>query len=139
MADHSFYDYDHSRDTDRYLLLSSCSSSSLVYDPAADLWSPLPQSSSVPGPGPDWSPCRAVVHKSAVYFLGNRSVTKVDFLTKYFLQLFRNGKISNDFYKLNVNQGCQLVEEEPFKDDRTHSSFSSCDGYLYLFSGGQVG
>ena len=31
-----------------------------------------------------------------------------------------------------------MLEQEHFKDDRNLSSFSSCDGYLYLISGGQV-
>ena len=45
---------------------------SLVYDPAVDLWTPVTLSSSDPGPDPDWRPCRAAVHKDAVYFLGKR-------------------------------------------------------------------
>ena len=67
----------HYRDTDRYLLLTGGSGpqapSSLVYDPAVDLWTPVTLSSSDPGPDPDWRPSRAAVHRDAVYFLGNRS------------------------------------------------------------------
>ena len=120
------------RDTDRYLFLTGASSS-LVYDPAVDLWTPVTLSS----PDPDWRPSRAAVHRDAVYFLGNRSTPHSAAIT-HCSNNFRDGQICKDFYKIDLNQGCQILEQEHFKDDRNQPSFSSCDGYLYLISGGQV-
>ena len=128
------------RDTDRYLFLTGGSgpgASSLVYDPAVDLWTPVTLSSSDPGPDPDWRPSRAAVHRDAVYFLGNRSTPHSAAIT-HCSNNSRDGQISKDFYKVDLNHGCQILEQEHFKDDRDQSSFSSCDGYLYLISGGQV-
>ena len=92
------------RDTDRYLLLTGGSgpqaSSSLVYDPAVDLWTPVTLSSSDPGPDPDWRPSRAAVHKDAVYFLGNRSTPQKGILRQKliavtFLEMVKLAKTSS--------------------------------------------
>ena len=49
----------------------------LIYDPSVDIWSSLLlPSSPINGSSlQSWRPCRAAVHKSLVYLIGNRQST----------------------------------------------------------------
>ena len=109
----------------------------LVYDPSVDIWSSLsvPQSSINSSSTSSWTPCRAAVHKGLVYLIGNRQITIIKVLSKFkaLIIYYRDNKLSNEFYKLDLNNFDQgLLHQDHYKDIRSAPSFTSCEGYLYM-------